>query len=166
MCYCLYQHFSFFICSFSLMTSDQDWVLINSSKIFSPDFGRGRKFIFLTVLDEFFYCVDWCHYRHEMVTGSGSNGGLTISAWWQEPNTTSWASWLFFAIYCLSFFCVCVFIPSPVRVGTLLMEVPGTPNGASLFEFALKPTGKDSDQLNQRSSPLFAWRKRKHRKWC
>ena len=29
----------------------------------------------------------------------------------------------------MSFFhiCVCVFIPSPVRVGTLLMEVPGTP---------------------------------------
>ena len=26
--------------------------------------------------------------------------------------------------------CVCVFIPSPVRVGTLLMEVPGTPIGA------------------------------------
>ena len=36
--------------------------------------------------------------------------------------------------------CVCVFIPSPVRVGTLLMEVPGTPIGASFFEFELKPT--------------------------
>ena len=39
--------------------------------------------------------------------------------------------------------CVCVFIPSPVRVGTLLMEVPETPIGASFFEFELKPTGKD-----------------------
>ena len=29
---------------------------------------------------------------------------------------------------------VCVFIPSPVRVGTLLSEVPGTPIGASFFE--------------------------------
>ena len=29
--------------------------------------------------------------------------------------------------------CVCVFIPSPVRVGTLLLEVPGTPIGASFF---------------------------------
>ena len=40
--------------------------------------------------------------------------------------------------------CVCVFIPSPVRVGTLLMVVPGTPVGASFFKFKLKPTGKDS----------------------
>ena len=39
---------------------------------------------------------------------------------------------------------VCMFIPSPVRVDTLLMEVPGTPIGASFFEFELKPTGKDS----------------------
>ena len=39
--------------------------------------------------------------------------------------------------------CVCVFIPSPVRGGTLLMEVPGTPIGASFFDFELKPTGKD-----------------------
>ena len=31
--------------------------------------------------------------------------------------------------------CVCVFIPSPVRVGTLLLEVPGTPNGASIHIF-------------------------------
>ena len=38
----------------------------------------------------------------------------------------------------------CVFIPSPVRVGTLLSEVPGTPFGGSFFEFELKPTGKDS----------------------
>ena len=37
-----------------------------------------------------------------------------------------------------------MFIPSPVRVGTLLMEVPGTPIGAPFFEFELKPTGKDS----------------------
>ena len=35
-------------------------------------------------------------------------------------------------------------ISSPVRVGTLLMEVPGTPIGASFFEFELKPNGKDS----------------------
>ena len=38
---------------------------------------------------------------------------------------------------------ICVFIPSPFRVGTLLMEVPGNPIGASFFEFELKPTGKD-----------------------
>ena len=44
---------------------------------------------------------------------------------------------------------VCVFIPSPVRVGTLLMEVPGTPIGASFFEFELKPTGKDSADPTQ-----------------
>ena len=47
------------------------------------------------------------------------------------------------------FFFVC-YIPSPLRVGTLLLEVPGTPNGASIhifsydfFEFELKTTGKD-----------------------
>ena len=45
--------------------------------------------------------------------------------------------------------CVCVFIPSPVRVGTLLSEVPGTPFGASFFEFELKPTGKDSAYQTQ-----------------
>ena len=45
--------------------------------------------------------------------------------------------------------CVCVFIPSPVRVGTLLMEVPGTQIGASFFEFELKPTGKDSADPTQ-----------------
>ena len=45
--------------------------------------------------------------------------------------------------------CVCVFIPSPVRVGTLLMEVPWTPIGASFFEFELKPTGKDSADPTQ-----------------
>ena len=28
---------------------------------------------------------------------------------------------------------MCVFIPSPIRVGTLLIEVPGTPIGASFF---------------------------------
>ena len=39
---------------------------------------------------------------------------------------------------------MCVFIPSPGGVGTLLMEVPGTPIGASFFEFELKPYGKDS----------------------
>ena len=37
--------------------------------------------------------------------------------------------------------CVCVFTPSPIRVGTLLMEVP---IGASFFEFELKSTGQDS----------------------
>ena len=43
-----------------------------------------------------------------------------------------------------------VFIPSPVRVGTLLLEVPGTPNGASFFfKFELKPTGKDSADSTQ-----------------
>ena len=44
-----------------------------------------------------------------------------------------------------------VFIPSPVRVSTLLMdmEVPGTPIGASFFEFELQPTGKDSADPNQ-----------------
>ena len=45
--------------------------------------------------------------------------------------------------------CVCVFIPSPVRVGTLLMEVPGTPIGASFFKLELKPTGKDSADQTQ-----------------
>ena len=44
---------------------------------------------------------------------------------------------------------VCVFIPSPVRVGTLLSEVPGTPIGASFFEFELKPTGNDSADQTQ-----------------
>ena len=44
---------------------------------------------------------------------------------------------------------VCVFIPSLVRVGTLLKEVPGTPIGASFFEFELKPTGKDSADPTQ-----------------
>ena len=43
----------------------------------------------------------------------------------------------------------CVFIPSPVRVGTLLMEVPGTPIGASFFEFELKPAGKESADPTQ-----------------
>ena len=44
-----------------------------------------------------------------------------------------------------------VFIPSPVRVSTLLMdmEVPGTPIGASFFEFELQPTGKYSADPNQ-----------------
>ena len=42
-----------------------------------------------------------------------------------------------------------VFIPSPVRVGTLLSEVPGTPIGASFFEFELKPTGNDSADQTQ-----------------
>ena len=42
-----------------------------------------------------------------------------------------------------------MFIPSPVRVGTLLMEVPGTPIGASFFEFELKPTEKDSADPTQ-----------------
>ena len=53
--------------------------------------------------------------------------------------------------YCDEFYLVyvCVFIPSPVRVGTLLMEVPGTPIGASFFEFELKPTGKDSADPTQ-----------------
>ena len=45
--------------------------------------------------------------------------------------------------------CVCVFIPSPVKVGTLLSEVPGTPFGASFFEFELKPTGNDSADQTQ-----------------
>ena len=40
--------------------------------------------------------------------------------------------------------CVCVFVPSPVRAGTLLMEVPGTQIAASFFEFELKAIGKDS----------------------
>ena len=44
---------------------------------------------------------------------------------------------------------MCVFIPSPVRVGTLLMEVPGTPIGASFFVFELKPNGKDSSDTTQ-----------------
>ena len=44
---------------------------------------------------------------------------------------------------------VCV-IPSPVRVGTLLLiEVHGTPIGASFFKFELKSTGKDSADPTQ-----------------
>ena len=42
--------------------------------------------------------------------------------------------------------CACV-IPSPV-VGTLLMEVPGTPI-VFFSEFELKPTGKDSADPTQ-----------------
>ena len=42
-----------------------------------------------------------------------------------------------------------VLIPSPFRVGTVHMEVPGTPNGAPFFEFELKPTGKDSADPTQ-----------------
>ena len=44
---------------------------------------------------------------------------------------------------------VCVFIPSRIRVDTLLMEVPGTPIWASFFKFDLKPTGKDSADPTQ-----------------
>ena len=54
------------------------------------------------------------------------------------------------------FFTLFVFIPSPVRVGTLLLEVPGTPNGASIhifsydfFEFELKLTEKDTADPTQ-----------------
>ena len=39
-----------------------------------------------------------------------------------------------------------MFIPSPVRLGTLLMEVPGTPIEASYFEFELKDSA-DPTQL-------------------
>ena len=39
--------------------------------------------------------------------------------------------WESFGIVCSV---MCVFIPSPVRVGTLLMEVPGTPLGASFLK--------------------------------
>ena len=44
---------------------------------------------------------------------------------------------------------VCVFIPSPVKVGTLLMEVPGIPIGASFFKFELNPTRRDCADLTQ-----------------
>ena len=44
---------------------------------------------------------------------------------------------------------VCVFIPSPIRVGTLLIDVPRTPIGASFLEFELKPTRKDSADPTQ-----------------
>ena len=44
---------------------------------------------------------------------------------------------------------VCVFIPSPVMVGTLHMKVPGTPIGASFSEFGLNPNGKDSADPTQ-----------------
>ena len=39
---------------------------------------------------------------------------------------------------------VCVFIPSNVRLCTIIMEVPGTLIGASFFESELKPTREDS----------------------
>ena len=42
---------------------------------------------------------------------------------------------------------MCVFIPSPIRVGTLL--IPGTPIGATFFEFELTPMGKDSADPTQ-----------------
>ena len=42
-----------------------------------------------------------------------------------------------------------VFTPLPVRVGTLLMEDPGTLLGAFYFEFELKPTVKDSADPSQ-----------------
>ena len=48
--------------------------------------------------------------------------------------------------------CVCVFIASSVRVGTLLMEVPGTPTFCfCFFQFKLKPTGKDSADPTQKT---------------
>ena len=56
---------------------------------------------------------------------------------------------LVYSVYKGDIFDVCVFIPSPVRVGTLLMEVPGTPIEASFFEFGLKPTWKDSADPTQ-----------------
>ena len=42
-----------------------------------------------------------------------------------------------------------MFIPLPLRVVTLLTEVPGTPIGASFFEFELKLTGKDNADPTQ-----------------
>ena len=39
---------------------------------------------------------------------------------------------------------MCVFILSGLRVGTVLMEVPGTAIRASFFEYELKTAGKDS----------------------
>ena len=43
-----------------------------------------------------------------------------------------------------------VFISSPIMVGTLISEVPGTPIGAYFFfEFELKPTGNDSADQTQ-----------------
>ena len=49
--------------------------------------------------------------------------------------------------------CVFMFIPSPIRVGTHLMEVPGTPIWASFFHFELKPTGRNSADPTQISAP-------------
>ena len=49
-----------------------------------------------------------------------------------------------------------MFTPSPVRVGTLLSEAPGTPIGASFFEFELKPTGNDSADQTQHECKKMA----------
>ena len=61
-----------------------------------------------------------------------------------------WFYWMFH-IYTDEPVAICFFkfIPSPVRVDTLLMEVPGTPIMASFFEFELKPTEKDSAEPTQ-----------------
>ena len=42
-----------------------------------------------------------------------------------------------------------VFIHSPVKVGTLLMKVPGINSASFFLEFELKPTGNDSAVITQ-----------------
>ena len=49
--------------------------------------------------------------------------------------------------------CVCVFIPSPVRVGTLLMEVHGTQTKGFVFKFELKLPEKESADPTQMFAP-------------
>ena len=68
----------------------------------------------------------------------------------QENKRMNHFCFLFADIYpfsCLDYvqgvMCMCVCFPSNTRVSKLLMEVPGTPVGTSVFEFKLKPTGKD-----------------------
>ena len=60
-------------------------------------------------------------------------------------SSQTWSEWEFLC----GFVFVCVFFPLPFSEGTLLIKVPGTPIGASFFEFELKPTGKDSADPTQ-----------------
>ena len=70
------------------------------------------------------FCQKYAWYMEEKWKGGWSNATLWL-------HLVSWSlakkHWRNAGV------CVCVFIPSPVRVGTLLLEVPGTPIGASFF---------------------------------
>ena len=79
-----------------------------------------------------------------VVVGGGQNKDNTrvldtLDIGWDENDkfffTTYTPLEVTFIIFLKGIRSVCgyVFIPSPVREGTLLMEVPGTPSGASFF---------------------------------